>query len=671
MDEFHRKRSEVISIPYQPHIDGLRAVAVLLVIFHHMGNWMGLGGGYVGVDVFFVISGFLITSIIKSELASGRFNFGGFYRRRVIRLAPAYFAVLLFTTVAALLWMLPGELMAYADSMAWSSLFMANFYMWKEIGGYFGANADTAPLLHLWSLAVEEQFYLFWPLALLIGHRLFFGRTIMWGVVVVALFGTALSQWGTERFPGASYYLLPTRVFELATGAVLAYLPFASLGRTARSALSLIGIGLVLYAAFAYGKETLFPGYAALAPVVGTAMLIRWSDGTLIGSLLSVPLMILIGKISYPAYLWHWPIIAFLNIQGIEIDAYIGLGVVVATFVLSWLTYRYLELPARRFLAHPPRIVIFAGAVVPIIASVALTLVFQSERGFPARFSESLNRKSEALLAFPSKFRGLCNEGPPSRPLPPEDCVLGRPDGNVDFLLVGDSHANHFSGFMDELGRDSNMRGYDVTRSNAPLLVGVTLQMANEPLYNRNFTLRNTFIESHLSENRYDTIVLGGAWADFYNRRIVHGETRGLDGDGFEQGLRATLRLANRAAEHVIVLTSIPQLPEGMFDCPLRRERFAASLDCRLRAAEHRRSVAAVSAVFQRLGREFPRVYWLEVDRLFCDEEYCQTEMDGLPLYKDGGHLNDIGSRLLAHKWLERFGNPLVADGAGRSSEKP
>lgn len=264
------------SIKYQPHIDGLRAVAVLLVIFHHLGNWGGLAGGFVGVDVFFVISGFLITSIVRAELDAGRFTFRNFYKRRVIRLAPAYFTVLLFTTVGALIFMLPAELLSYARSMIASSLFLANFHMWKEVGGYFGANADTVPLLHLWTLAVEEQFYLVWPMALLIFHRSFLRKWVLWALLVVVVVGAVGSQWGVTRYPAAAYYLLPTRFFELAIGAALAYLPAATRYGLWRSFLSLAGVSMILYSAWTYWSETAFPGYSALLPVLGTAMVVRW-----------------------------------------------------------------------------------------------------------------------------------------------------------------------------------------------------------------------------------------------------------------------------------------------------------------------------------------------------------------------------------------------------------
>ena len=647
------------AIRYQPHIDGLRAVAVLLVIFHHLGDWAGIRGGYVGVDVFFVISGYLITSIVKAEVEAGRFTFWGFYRRRIIRLAPAYFTVLVATTLAALVWMLPAELLAYARSMAASSLFLANFHMWKEIGGYFGADAGTAPLLHLWSLAVEEQFYLFWPVALLIAHKLLPRRWLPWLVLAVAIGGTVFSQWGVLRFPAAAYYLLPTRVFELAVGVALAYWARRQAGGVWANAISFAGLGLIAYAAWAYGKETMFPGYAALTPVLGTAMVLRWGAESLAGRALGTPVATLIGKISYPAYLWHWPIIAFLHLNEVALTVPVGVAVLAATFMLSWLTWRWIELPARRYLTLPARKVVVVGGGVPITASIAAAFLLVTLHGLPGRFPESLNRKSEALLAYPNKARGRCNEGPPTAPLPPDECVLGRVAGPVDLLLVGDSHANHFSGFVDVLARDAQLRGYDMTRSNTPFLPGVTLDIPGEPEYNVIFSLRNAYVSTYLRQHHYKVIVLGGAWANFLNRRLLR-DAQMSPVEAFESGLRNALAAASNAADRVVVLTSIPQLEDGLFDCPLRNERFQLKLQCGFPRAKHTAYVALAERTFTSLAKEFPNVVWVRVDNLMCNENECVTEMDGIPLYKDGGHLNDIASRLLARKWLLQFGNPLA-----------
>lgn len=652
------------SIRYQPHIDGLRAVAVILVILHHLGDWVGMQGGYVGVDVFFVISGFLITSILKEELDSQCFSFRGFYRRRVIRLAPAYFTVLIATSLAALIWMLPAELIAYAKSAAASSLFLANFYMWREVGGYFGAASETTPLLHLWSLAVEEQFYLFWPFVLLLGHRYIGLRWMPWLAVGFSVAGALISQWGVVRFPAASYYLLPTRFYELSVGAALAYFPatrsvawgglFAAAG----------GLAMILCGALSYGKETLFPGYAGLVPVLGTALLLRYGAASgLFSVFLSAPMPVMLGRISYPAYLWHWPIIAYFDLNEVKISVLVGFIVLFASFSLAWLTYRYIELPTRRYLVVPAWKVITVGAVLPIVATVAVSVGVVSMKGLPGRFPESLNMKSAALMAYPNKERGRCNEGPPSVPLPPDDCVLGRPGGKVDFLLVGDSHANHFTGFLDELGKAAQERGYDMTRSQTAFLPDVDFWTPREgkPEYHRNFKPRNIYISALLRREKYRYVVLAGSWNGYFNAGnfIKLGHLEGKE--AFKKGMRAAIKEASSAAQKVLVLQTVPGLPAGLYDCSLRNARFGLSNDCSLAMDLYKIQVAEVNKFFEELKKEFPEVIWVDPALIMCETDRCLTEIDGLPLYKDGGHLNDAGSRLLASKWIQKFGNPLNA----------
>ena len=652
------------SIGYRPHIDGLRAVAVLLVIFHHLGDWGGLTGGFIGVDVFFVISGFLITTIVRSEVEAGTFSLGGFYKRRVVRLAPAYFTVLLFSTVAALVWMLPGELLGYARSMAASSLFLANFYMWKEVGGYFGASPESAPLLHLWSLAVEEQFYLFWPALLLIVHRLLSGRWISWLLLLVIAAGAVASQFGVERHPAAAYYLLPTRFFELAMGAALAYLPAAGRAHRWAAPAAMAGMGMVLWSALAYGRETAFPGYAALPPVVGTAMMLYWGGGTMVGKALSVPAATFVGRISYPAYLWHWPIIAFLGLNGVAITAVVGSLVVAATLLLAWLTYRWVELPAHGLRSLPARTVILSGGLAPIAASVTVALALAAFNGFPGRFPESLNHRSDALLAYPDKVRGGCHGGAATAPLPPDDCILGRRGGPVELILVGDSHANHFTGLLDVLAKDANLRGYDVTRNSTPFLPGVERWTVSDGALTRepDFARRNAYVAELLRRRKFDTVVLAGVYARFHEGEVLRAG-RAEDREAFRAGMRAALRLATSAASRVVVLETVPRLADGLHDCTLRAERYRRDLDCALPAGDHLARVAGVKDFFEALRAEFPDVVWLDPAAVMCNAQECVTEMNGTPLYRDDGHLNDVGSRLLARVWIERFGNPLKREG--------
>jgi peptidoglycan/LPS O-acetylase OafA/YrhL len=652
----------MISIRYQPHIDGLRALAVLLVILHHLGDWMGLSGGYIGVDIFFVISGFLITYIVKADIDSHRFSFGNFYKRRVVRLAPAYFTVLIASSAAALVFMLPAELVNYARSVVSSVLLFANLYMWKEVGGYFGTSANTTPLLHLWSLAVEEQFYLFWPLVLVLGHRWIGPRSLLKFLLAVSVIGVIFSEWGVTRFPAAGYYLLPTRIYELAIGSVLAYLPATTVGKIPRTAASALGLGMIGYSAVRYSEETLFPGYAALAPVIGTALLLRWGEGGIgIGAILSSPIMAFLGRISYPAYLWHWPIIAFLHINEVAITVPIGIAVLIATIGLAWLTYKGIELPARRFLVFPARKLIMIGIGLPITVSLAFAFFLVSTQGLPSRFPESLNLKSAALLAHPHKARGRCNEGPPAAPLPADDCILGRPNGQVDILLVGDSHANHFSGFLDELGKAAGLRGYDMTRSQTAFLPGVDFWTPREgkPDHHENFVPRNLYISDLLMRERYRYVVLAASWSGYFRSgsMLKSGQLEGED--AFKMGMRAAIQQAQAASQKVVVLEMVPSLPRGHHACSLRNARFKLADDCTVPLANHEAQTAGVSAFFDELRREFSDVVWINPAKIMCSDGRCATELDGVPLYKDSGHLNDLGARLLARKWLQRFGNPF------------
>ncbi|MBW8312222.1 MAG: acyltransferase [Rhizobium sp.] len=647
-------------LKYQPHIDGLRAVAVLLVILHHLGDWAGLGGGYVGVDVFFVISGYLITSIVKAEIEQRSFTIGGFYKRRVIRLAPAYFLVLGATTVAGLVWMLPAELIDYSRSAAASSVFLANFFMWREVGGYFGVGADTVPLLHLWSLAVEEQYYLFWPFALLIASALLNRRVMPYLIVALVVGGVAVSEWGVQRYPAAAYYLLPTRFYELMVGSLLAYLPVARASVAWSNVIAGAGGLLVLYAGCSFDRETPFPGLAALVPVMGTALVIRWGAGTWVGRLLSTRPATGLGLISYPAYLWHWPILVFLGLNQIEVTWAVGLAVLASTLALSWLTWKFVEAPARTLRSHSPSRIVILGAALPVLTACLAAWMLVAAGGLPSRFPESLNRKSEALLAHPNRLRGRCNEGPPSDPLPPDRCILGRPDGPVDFLLVGDSHANHFTGFLDELGKDAKLRGYDMTRSNTPFLPGVDRWHMRNGVedHHEAFVPRNQYVSSLMASTHYRVVVLAGNYIGFANGEIIRaGDVSGEA--ALAVGLRRAIVQAKASADRVIVIKTVPLLPTGLSDCALRSERFHMAIDCNLERQQHADRSAAADRVYKAVGREFPGVIWIDPGLLFCEESQCATELGGVPLYKDSGHLIDHGARLLAARLLDACGNPL------------
>ena len=340
---------------YRREIDGLRAVAVIPVILFHAG-FQTFSGGYVGVDVFFVISGYLITSIIITEMEKGTFSLAHFYERRARRILPALFLVMLVCLPLAWLWLVPNDMKEFSKSLRYVSGFISNFLFYKQ-SGYFDTAAELKPLLHTWSLAVEEQYYVFFPLLLMITWRLGIRWTVgILGLVAIVSLGYAHRD--SFHNPAAGFYLLPTRFWELLIGALVAFYFFTrnNSRTTATHASSIMsqsfglaGLLLIVYAVFEFDRTTPFPGLYALVPTLGTALIIVFAnEKNLVGRFLANRALVGIGLISYSAYLWHQPLFAFarhrsLGDPGTPLIAALSLTAI----ALAYLSWRYVEIPFR------------------------------------------------------------------------------------------------------------------------------------------------------------------------------------------------------------------------------------------------------------------------------------------------------------------------------------
>lgn len=392
-----RDRGEMsagMSLGYRPEIDGLRALAVLPVIFFHAG-FGAFSGGFVGVDVFFVISGYLITSILLSQLDAGNFSFLDFYLRRVRRILPALFLVLICSIPFAWLLLPPSDLVAFSRSMVAVPLFWANVFF-RNDGGYFETAADLKPLLHTWSLAVEEQYYLFFPVLLFFAWKR--GRGFVVGLIIfIGLLSLILAQIGSFTRPVANYFLLQSRAWELAIGALVALFLFRR-GSQRFSHLtcqiwSFLGFLLVLGSVFFLDKSFPFPGLYALFPTVGAALIIVFSRGsTYVGSLLRVRFLVGLGLLSYSAYLWHQPVISFAKYAGLAPDFFYKTLLVVFVFFVAVLTWRYVERPFRDKELIGSRLVVslllFFGAALVVSGYVFSKCDFGGEDRLALELSE-------------------------------------------------------------------------------------------------------------------------------------------------------------------------------------------------------------------------------------------------------------------------------------------
>lgn len=428
-------------LSYRSEIDGLRAIAVMAVVVFHAG-WGWSAGGFVGVDVFFVISGYLITSILLSDLKASRFSFMQFYERRARRLLPSLFLVTLCTIPLAYVLMLPHQFEDFSKSVVGVGVFLSNFQFWWE-AGYFETAAELKPLLHTWSLAVEEQFYLLFPVLLLLLYR----RKLLLTIAVLSILSLFASEWVVRRSPDSAFFLLPFRAWELFAGAICAQLPLRKNNWAAG-----FGLGLIVLSMGLYGPETRFPGFNALLPVAGTALVLSCAQGTWVARLLSVPALVTMGLISYSVYLWHQPLFAFARLATTGAPkTWVMISLCVASIALGWLTWKFVEQPFRRGRPLlPGRRSLLSSAFAAMACLTVLGATVTNE----AYFWQRVEDRESALLAW-TRFSETDRYRQSVR-LP--DCMLGADAGLSVFsreicltpatdvpniLLIGDSHAAH------------------------------------------------------------------------------------------------------------------------------------------------------------------------------------------------------------------------------------
>jgi peptidoglycan/LPS O-acetylase OafA/YrhL len=495
---------------YRPDIDGLRAIAVLSIfLFHIDDDWMP--GGYVGVDIFFVISGYLIGGIVLKDVMAGRFSLLEFYSRRFKRIIPALFAMLAGVTALAWFTLFPTPFRQFASSMLATTFSVSNIYF-QRTTGYFDIGAHSKPLLHTWSLGVEEQFYIFFPLALLGIYRLLRGRVWLATMLAFAV-SLTLSEMFLYRAPDKTFYWLPFRAWELLLGFLIVITPLKPLeNKLVRNILSLAGLAAIIATFALYKPWTPFPGLSALLPCAGSAAIIAAGriGPNLVGRLLSLRPFVLIGLISYSLYLWHWPIIVLAHeaVPIVHFSVVQGLGIFVAGILLGWLSWRYVERPFRSERVTRRRIFTFSAAGAALISLMALAIA--QGQGIPGRFPPDVV-KMAGYIDFTGhidlKYSTCFPDGSYDFSKAAFDPCLKLDPSRPNVALIGDSHAGHLFWGLEQTMPDVHV---------IPALgFGCPARLnSSERDLARCSSLMQFVFRQYLPSTPVDLVILAGRWTE-------------------------------------------------------------------------------------------------------------------------------------------------------------
>lgn len=647
---------------YRREIDGLRAVAVLPVILFHAG-FNAFAGGFVGVDVFFVISGYLITTIILSDMRDDKFSIATFYERRARRILPVLFFVMLCCLPFAWLWLAPKHLEDFCQSLTAVSLFSSNFLFWKE-SGYFATTAELKPLLHTWSLAVEEQYYVLFPLFLMFLWRLR-KRWIFASLLVVAGVSLALAQFGSHYYPSPTFFLLHTRCWELAIGALIAFyflykehqLAVVKSNKLVNELFGFVGLALILYGIFFFDKVTPFPSLYALAPTVGTGLIIVFSaPDTVVGRLLGAKLMVGVGLISYSTYLWHQPLFVFARHQSVaDPSVELLLGLSGLSLLLAYLSWRFVEIPFRNKQVFNRKKIFIFSVFGSIFFLVVGTLGAYKE-GFPERYGfcdELLNSFSRSVPTEPCFGRSQIHTA--------DDwyCELGVESVEPSYVLFGDSHVLSLFDAFNSASTAVGVSGVFAGASGCTPFLGVHALRKDQN--DKNCYALNNRVFNFVVDHNIKDLYLVARWTYYtdgdhsgsglsYIALDTEAEKNQTNSrEAFEYGFKYTMAEYEKHGVRVHLIQQVPQQTiepvqvyqqAYMFDGKGRTQvldELSVSRD------QHQQLNKYVTSVF---GAN-PYAHIVNFDHLLCGDKHCPVGTEELSYYFDDDHLSVVGAQRL------------------------
>lgn len=633
---------------YRREIDGLRAVAVLPVILFHAG-FKAFAGGFIGVDVFFVISGYLITTIILADMNKGKFSIVTFYERRARRILPALFFVMLCCLPFAWMWLLPNHLKEFCHSLTAVSAFSSNILFWKE-SGYFGTEAELKPLLHTWSLSVEEQYYVLFPLFLMALWKLR-KRWIFGSLIVVAFVSLITAQWGAYNEPSATFFLLPTRAWELAIGALIAFYflykkeqaELITSHKVTSEILGSLGLAFICYSIFAFDKTTPFPSLYALIPTIGTALIIIFSTSdTCVGRFLSTKIMVGIGLISYSTYLWHQPLFVFARHRSLtEPTICLLLILSVLSIVLAYISWRFVEMPFRNKKAINKKSV-FTFAVVGSVIFAATGLAGHFNNGFDKRINHGgitladISRKVDINNGFSNVCDWMFTLSP-----------VCRTSDEPEILVWGDSYAMHL--VQGVLASNPQAKIIQMTKSQcgpffdvAPVNSQYTVNLAKGCL---DF---NNSVRDWLKSN--DTVkyaLISSIFVQYLgdDQLLINDKIYKTNNELATDKFLETLDAVKSMGITPIVFSPPPSNGLNIGHCLVKTEFLGGDLSA-CGFSRDRETASSIEAYdfLKNISKYYKVVF---IDQGICTNDKCNANIDTTYIYRDNGHLSQVGSALI------------------------
>lgn len=642
-------------LKYRTDIDGLRAIAVLLVVLYHAN--FPIHGGFIGVDVFFVISGYLITNIIYKETKRNIFSFLNFYKRRIKRLLPAFAFLLLFLFVYCKLYLMPDELISFSKSAVYALLGISNFYFFSGTG-YFNSTSYE-PLLHTWSLSVEEQFYIVWPfIVFMLARNSGTKKAIIISSLLFIVF-LGISQYGAVNYKTAAYLLLPFRFFELLSGALLAiYKDSITKHLRHGSVISLVGVMLIVLSSLFINSNTPFPGFTVLPTCLGAVMLIAAGDSSknFISKVLSLTPVVYIGRISYSLYLWHWPVLILAEYRGIDLTALNATALILIAFIMASISYHFVEKPFRKDSLQYFRTAFITIYLIPLIVSAAYAAYILKNDGFRAKSSElvsELEERNATNIMRPQcidkLFIGNVN-----------DCHLGVNKGEVDGVLLGDSFGNAYAYFIDELAKDAGISITDTTYSSTPVISGSYVQDIRNKISDIDANLIMTYTKNRLEYAAKQKFAIISVFWDQYGPQNNYFRIFDKNGDVSENAYQLQSEAIKYLLSNGVKVYIIARPYQSIGPAAINKLRQIKLRHGDVTTEKYEYGVKKDDRIEYKLKQEFPQITLIDPNDVLCHKGECDAIVDGKIIFRtDGSHLNAVGAKKIGEEYLKNYANPF------------